>query len=222
MSVSAAASAAEIVPRRDFASNVFHDLSQPLTALHCSLELALARDQTLEEFRASVEAALQAAERLRQRLLLLRELSDAEDPGDTSTPLALARLLQQLREDMLPLFESAGRRFELTCAAVQVPANEAKLARGFFYLLEFLLRCPSPSHGLSMRGERKDQQQVEICIAGCGARVAAAPSDDCCAPDWSGELDIARRTFCAVGGELIWRASPGLPGVWIVRLPCVS
>ena len=67
------------------------------------------RDQTIEEFRASVEAALHNAERLRQRLLLLRELSDAEDPGDTSTPLALDQLLQQLREDMLPLFESAGR-----------------------------------------------------------------------------------------------------------------
>ena len=222
MSAAGVAPGGEIAPHRDFASNVFHDLSQPLTALQCSLELALVRDQTIEEFRASVEAALQNAERLRQRLLLLRELSDAEDPGDTSTPLTLDRLLQQLREDMLPLFESAGRSFELTCEAVKVAANEAKLVSGFFYLLEFLLRCPSPSHGLSMRGECKDQQQVEIWIAGCGARVAAAPSDDCCEPDWNGELEIARRTFCAVGGDLIWSASPGLPGVWIVRLPCVS
>ena len=213
---------AELAPRRDFAANVFHDLSQPLTALHCSLELALVRDQTIEEFRASVEAALHAAERLRQRLLLLRELSDAEDPGDTSTPLVLDQLLQQLREDMLPLFESAGRSFELTCEAAKVAAHEAKLMRGFFYLLEFLLRCASPSHSIIMRGERKDRQQVEICIAGCGARVDAAPSDDCSEPDWNGELEIARRTFCAVGGDLIWSASPDLPGVWIVRLPCVS
>ena len=147
---------------------VFHDLSQPLTALQCSLELALVRDQTIEEFRASVEAALHGAERLRQKLLLLRELSDADDPGDTSTPLALDRLLQQLRDDMLPLFESAGRSLELTCEPAQVPANESKLMRGFFYLLEFLLRCPSPSHRLSMHGERKDRQQVEIRIAGAG------------------------------------------------------
>ena len=83
MSAPAAASTAGVAPGHDFAANVFHDLSQPLTALHCSLELALARDQTIEEFRASVEAALHNAERLRQRLLLLRELSDADDPGDT-------------------------------------------------------------------------------------------------------------------------------------------
>lgn len=222
MSASAAGSTAAFAPGHDFTANVFHDLSQPLTALHCSLELALARDQTIEEFRASVEAALHNAERLRQRLLLLRELSDADDPGDTSTPLPLDQLLQQLREDMLPLFESAGQSFELTCEPVEVPANPAKLGRGFFYLLEFLLRCASPSHGLSMRGERKDPRQVEICIAGCAARVEAGPSDDCSEPDWDGELEIARRTFRALGGDLVWMTPAGLPGVWIVRLPCLS
>jgi His Kinase A (phospho-acceptor) domain len=220
--VSAAGSAAEAAARRDFASNALHDLSQPLTALQCSLELALVRDQTIEEFRASVAAALHNAERLRRRLLLLRELSDAEDPGETSNPLALDQLLQQLREDMLPLFESAGRSFELTCASAQVAANEAKLARAFFYLLEFLLRCPSPSRSLVMRGERKDRQQVEISITGCLACVDAAPSNDCSGLEWSGELEIARRAFRAIGGDLIWSASPGLPGMWIVRLPCVS
>ncbi len=211
----------ELVSRCDFASNVFHDLSQPLTALQCSLELALVRDQTLEEFRDSVEAAIDAAEQLRQRLLLLRELSDAEDPGDASTPLALDRLLLQLREDMLPLFESAGLTLELICEPVEVLANEGKLTRGFFYLLEFLLRCPSPSHGLSMRGGRREQQ-VEICIAGCGARIGAGMADDCSEPDWSGELEIARRTFRALGGDLRWSVLADLSGVWIVQLPCVS
>jgi hypothetical protein len=219
--VSPDAAALELAVGRDFASNVFHDLSQPLTALQCSLELALVHDQTIGEFRASVEAAVHAAESLRQRLLLLRALSDAEDPGDTSAPLALDRLLLQLREDMLPLFESAGRSFELSCEPVEVLANEGKLTRGFFYLLEFLLRCPSPSHGLSMRGGRREHQ-AEICIAGCAAQVDVAPSDHCSEPDWSGELEIARRTFRALGGDLRWSVLAGLAGVWIVQLPCVS
>ncbi len=222
MSAVGGASARELAPRGNFAANVFYDLSQPLTALQCSLELALVRDQTIEEFRGSVEAALQAAERLRQRLLLLRELSDAEDPGDTSTPVVLDQLLQQLRDDMLPLFESAGRCLELTCVSVEVAANEAKLTRGFLYLLEFLLRCPSSSHSIIMRGERKDRQRAEICIAGCGARVDTGPSDDRSVPDWSGELEIARRTFRAIGGDLTWMTPAGVPGVWIVRLPCMS
>jgi hypothetical protein len=217
----AAANPEAIAPRRDFASNVFHQLSQPLTALHCSLELALVRDQSVEEFRASVEAALHAAQRLRQRLLLLRELSDADDPGDTST-LPLDGLLRQLRDDMLPLFESAGRSFELACEPAQVAANEAKLMRGFFYLLEFLLRCPSPDNPFAMRAERTQQSQVEICIAGCAARLAAGTPEDYSGPDWDGGLEIARRTFRAIGGDLTWIASTDLPGIWMVRLPCVS
>ncbi len=222
MSAAPLAPSTEVASGRDFALSAFHDLSQPLTALHCSLELALLRDQTIEEFRASVEAALQNADRLRQRLLLLRELRDADDPGDTSMPLDLDQLLRRLREDMLPLFESAGRYIELACEAVQVPANEAKLTRGFFYLLEFLFRCDSPGCVLRMHGRRSRQQQVEICIEGCGARTDAGPSEGCVDPDWSGELEIARRTFRAIGGDLTWIASPGLPGVWMVRLPCVD
>ena len=206
----------------DFASKVLHDLSQPLTVLHCSLELALLQDQTIEEFRASVEAALDAADRLRQQLLLLRELHDADDPSDTSTPLALDQLLQQLREDMLPLFESAARSFDLTCESVRVAANDAKLARGFFYLFEFLLRCDSPDQALVMRGERTCQQQVEIRIAGCGARANSGPSDDRSQPEWRGELEIARRTFRAIGGELVWMSPDGLSSTWIVRLPSVD
>jgi phospho-acceptor domain-containing protein len=220
LSSAAVATAPALASRQDFASNVYHDLSQPLTALHCSLELALVRDQTVEEFRASVEAALQNAERLRQQLLLLRELSDAEDPGDVS-PLALDRLLQQLREDMLPLFESAGRSFALTCVPVQVPANEAKLMRGFFYLLEFLLRCAAPGRDLCLQGRRTGQQQLEICIEGCAVRAEAGPSECSLDPDWNGGLEIARRTFRAIGGELMRMDSDGLPGVWMVRLPCV-
>ncbi len=221
MSAAAAAAAPELASRQDFASDVYHDLSQPLTAMHCSLELALLRDQTVEEFRASVEAALQNAERLRQKLLLLRELSDAEYPGDVS-PLALDRLLQQLREDMLPLFEFAGRSFELACEPVQVPANEAKLTRGFFYLLEFLLRCASPSCDLRLHGRRTGQQQLEICIEGCGARAETGRSECLLEPNWSGELEIARRTFRAIAGEIVWMDSDGLPGFWTVRLPCIG
>lgn len=206
--------------RRDFLSQVFHDLSQPLTALQCSLELALVGDQTLAEYRTAVEAALHNAERLRRRLLLLRELSDAEDPGDISVPVALDQLLRQLREDMLPLFETAGRSFELTCEAAIVPANETKLMRAFFYLLEFLLRCASPNHGLNLIGAHSSKKRFDICIEGCRACLNPDPADDCLQPDWTGELEIARRTFCAIGGEL--KRMPGPPSVWCVQLPCLS
>ncbi len=112
--------------QRSFVSEVFHNLSQPLTALHCSLELSLFRDQTADELRAGIATALENAACLRQRLLLLRELNQASEPGDLSLPTDLNELLRDLREELLPLFESAGQQFDLHLEAgqLQVGGNQ--------------------------------------------------------------------------------------------------
>jgi len=201
-----------------FASDVFHSLSQPLTALQCSLELSLARDQTSQEFRASVEAALQNAERLRQKLLLLRELSEADDPGDFSAPLELRQLLQELREDLLPVCESAGGCFDLTCDPVQIRGNRNKLARAFFYLLEYLLRS-GPRASLSVHVAQTNERQVEIRMTFSGTESAAVLGDDASDPVSAGEVEIARRTFRSVGGDLASVDSAAGQSVWIASLP---
>jgi len=213
----AESSAQEVAGQRAFVSDVFHSLSQPLTALQCSLELSLARDQTSQEFRASVEAALQNAERLRQRLLLLRELSEADDPGDVSAPVDLHQLLQDLQEDFLPVFESADGRFDVACGQVQVRGNAAKLTRAFFYLLEYLLRS-GPRVSLSVHVARTNEWQVEIRMTFSGTGSAAVSGDDPSGPVSAGEVEIARRTFRAVGGDLAWVESGG-QSVWIASLP---
>jgi len=201
--------------QRSLVSEVLHKLSQPLTALQCSLELSLVRDQTCEEFRASVEAALQNAGRLRQNLLLLRELSDAEDPGDISAPVALQPLLLGLREDFLPVCESAGGRFDLHCPPLQVRGNAARLARAFFYLLEYLLRS-ARHRSLSVTVKRTQARRAEIKITFSGAD---SPAQDASEPISAGEVEIARRTFRAVGGDLAFAESASRPSAWIVSLP---
>ncbi len=90
-------------------SEVFHNLSQPLTALHCELELALRRDRTVEELRSSIQAALEDAARLRQRLLLVRALSDAADPGDLSQPTELCELFRHMRRTCCRCLPRPGR-----------------------------------------------------------------------------------------------------------------
>jgi len=186
----------------DFVSDVLHKLSQPLTALQCSLELALVRDQTAEEFRASVEAAVQNAERLRQNLLLLQELSDADDPGDISAPVPLHELLRELQQDFLPVCESAGGCFVVHCDPLLVRGNGAKLRRAFFYLVESLLR-DSQQRRLSVAVEPTEARQVEIRMSFSGDRPGAVPAGD--NPDSlsTGELELARRVFRAVGGNLV-------------------
>jgi signal transduction histidine kinase len=206
----------EITGQRTFVSDVFHKLSQPLTALHCSLELSLARDETAEEYRASVEAALQNAERLRQSLLLMRELSDAEDPGDISAPVALHKLLLDLREDLLPVFESAGVDFDVTCDPVQVSGNEAKLKRAFFYLLAYLQRS-SPQSSLNVSVRQNNGQQVEVRMTLFHTVAAADSGEDLCDLASAGEVEIARRTFRAAGGDLVVESATE-QSVWIASL----
>lgn len=132
----------ELERERAFISEVFHNLSQPLTALHVSLDLSLLRDQTVEELRFSLESALQNTERLRQRLLLVRALQDAADPVDNSQVTDLNAMLRELHEYLLPMFESAEQEFVLTIDnnAVLVRADSEKLRRALFYFLEYIFR----------------------------------------------------------------------------------
>ena len=209
--------AKEAADQGGFVSDALHKLSQPLTALQCSLELSLIRDQTSAEFRASVEAALENADRLRQSLLLLRELSDADDPGDISAPIDLQHLLQELREDLLPVFESAGGQFDMTCHPVRVRGNAARLTRAFFYLIEYVLRG-SPRASLSVRLQPTNGRQVKIRMVFSDAGSAAVSEDDLSDPVSAGEVEIARRTFRAVGGDLALVDPVAGQSVWIAGL----
>lgn len=61
-----------------------HKLSQPLTAMHGSLELALLQEDAPGECRRIFRESLEEADRMMQTLALLREVLDAEDPGEDS------------------------------------------------------------------------------------------------------------------------------------------
>lgn len=202
-------------------SEVFHSLSQPLTALHCELELALRRDQTVEEWRGSVQTALEDAERLRQRLLLVRALNDASDPGDLSRPTELTGLLRQLQEDMLPLFASAGQKFELEleCGTVQVRGNEARLTRALFAFLEYLFRHSAEGSVLAVRLQVLAGRQVGILISAATCLPVAPSADETASTPYSCEMEMARRTFRAVDGEFTLVSATADQSVWRATLP---
>ena len=201
-------------------SEVFHNLSQPLTALHCELELALLRDHTVEELRGSVQSALEDAERLRQRLLLVRALSDASDPGDVSQPTDLTCLFRQLHEDMLPLFASAGQKFEveLERGAVLVRANQMRLMRALFAFVEYLFRHSAEGAVLAIRVQiNAGHADIGISAATC---LPVAPSaDGTAATPYSCEIEMARRTFRAVDGEFALVSAGADESVWRATLP---
>jgi small-conductance mechanosensitive channel len=63
-------------PKDEMLSEIFHTLSQPLTALECGMELSLRQDKTVKQLRTRMQTLLEITQLLHQRLLELRALRD--------------------------------------------------------------------------------------------------------------------------------------------------
>jgi len=183
-----------------FVSEVLHDLSQPLTALECGLELSLRQDKTVADLRNRMETLLEAAQLLRRRMLELRALQDAADAGNTTVPVAINVLLESLREEFSPVAELAQISLLVKCRPARAYGNAERLRNGFFHLLEFLMRrCPSGG-SVALAGRRGSAATMEISFrAGSGqgggrAEPGVIPRD----LEWR----IAQRTFVATGGRM--------------------
>lgn len=65
-----------------------HKLSQPLTSLRGSLEVALMDEMDEKECRKVLEQSLEETYRVAEVLETLREVLEAEDPGDDFQPVS--------------------------------------------------------------------------------------------------------------------------------------
>ena len=143
---------------------------------------------------------------MRQRLLLLRELDEASDPGDLSLTTDLGSLLRELQEELLPLCESAGQRFELQLQSgpIVVYGDKTKLMRGLFYLLEYVLRYSPQGSTLGLQARSTNQRPAEITIATSSCLPINPSAENETAATHPCEIEIARRSFRAVGGITCW------------------
>ena len=202
-----------------FLSEVFHELSQPLTALHCSLELSLRRDQSVDELRSSIQAALENAERLRQRLVFMRGLKETFDLGGSNQIDDLRELLCELRDDMLPLFEAATRGFEVAPGdqPITVRGERGRLMRGLFYFVEYLFRY-APEKSTTVIEARVAHGRAELRISS-QSRLPVAHLDGRSADPYSCELEMVRQTFRAAGGDFERISGDACHHVWLATLP---
>src|SRR5579884_842161 len=80
--------------RRASISEAFHSLNQPITSLHCILELALARPRSPEEYRQRIAEALENAGAVLRLARALREVVEDDDAGENAIPVQLHDLLK--------------------------------------------------------------------------------------------------------------------------------
>jgi hypothetical protein len=196
------AAAAETEVRR-LTSDLFHELSQPLTNLCCSLELALLQSPTTEEYGQIVGQALLQAEKASGLATAIRELLDAGHPGEKADAFDLSHAVGAAVDDLLPVAESAGVQI------VYVPPPPCpvwfdghRLRQGLFHLVGSLIGMGGHGSVLTIELEAGDPQTV-LGLKLSGVTNSNGKSEP--QPDRELlqrlELGISRAIFEAAGGS---------------------
>ena len=104
-----------IEERRKMISDAFHSLNQPLTGLHCGLEIALQKPRTDEEYRNRIGTGLENAGAILQLIRAVRLLVDAADPGERFGTVDLALVLGQLKGELEVVAEALQVEVTIHC-----------------------------------------------------------------------------------------------------------
>jgi signal transduction histidine kinase len=132
-------------------SELFHALNQPITALRCSLELSLHRPRAAEQDRNTLRMALDQAEQIARLSTGIRELLEADDPGDNCEVLALQGYLREAVSDFQPVAEARGIEMVLRSeGACHVRLEARRLRQALFCLLESVLNASPPGTAVAI------------------------------------------------------------------------
>jgi two-component system heavy metal sensor histidine kinase CusS len=160
-----------------FVAHAAHELRSPLTTLYGELQLAVRRSRTPEEYRASIEEALDSARRLKtlaNDLLALARIGAAtESPAVPVSVEGLANHAASWCHD-----EAARRRvvIELKCANVQVPGHALDLERLLRNLLDNAIRH-SPEGATVRVIAENTPDGVDITVSDEGSGIAPELSE---------------------------------------------
>jgi hypothetical protein len=199
--------------RRKFLSEAFHSLHQPLTGLHCGLELALHKQRSEQEYRQRISEALQHAGEVLKLNKALRELVDAADPGERFGTVALAPLLAQLAGELALVADPAGVKIEVEAdSALQLRADPMKLLRSLGNVGSRLI---SSGVGKAILGivVTLEQNDVLISLTMTPARASEANGHQ---GDKATQirLDAAQAYLWTIEGDLEWQQNGAT-----IRLP---
>lgn len=193
--------------RRRFLSEAFHAFHQPLTALHCGLELSLLKQRSEEEYRHRIEDALQHAGAVLELNKALRELAESTDPGENFGCIELSSLLSGLAEELTLIAEARQVHVKLTCPEdVSVGADPEKVTRHLGNIASVVLNQLEPGGTLHIKVETGEG--VVLTVSGKGnqrdgtdgsiqEKISAIRVDAACSYIWAlgGEFHKTRTGF---------------------------
>ena len=194
---------------RQLVCDLFHQLSQPLTTLCCSLELAQLQTPTAEQYGEIVSLTLEQAERASWLATAIRELFDAGQAGEDGEVLELRWMVEGAVADLLPVAQAAGVQVSYSPRSpCPVWFDAQRLRQALFHLLAFGLASGGPGTMLKIEVEERGAEAwLTLTLSGHGefdGLSSAGPNHDHLPDDMARRLGlgIARAIFEAAGGSL--------------------
>jgi signal transduction histidine kinase len=188
--------------RRKSISEAFHTFHQPLTSLHCGIEIALAKPRTEAEYQKRLQDALRNAGAVLQLNRALRELVDAVDPGERFGTIALGPLISQVANEVSTVTEGSG--VAIVAGQVKqlfVAADPMKLLRALAAVLMEMANNVERGGMVKIKASQ-DNLDVAIVISQQGAR-RELPSEALIEERAQGiRLDAARWYLQTIGGSV--------------------
>jgi len=220
--------------QRRFVAHAAHELRSPLTRLYGELSLALRRTRTPEEYRFTIEQALDATRRLKVLAEDLLELARLD--GQTDEPwrdLSLTEVMDSAVSSVADDLRQKQITLDLRVADVEVRTRRTDLERMLRNLLENAVRHSPRGEKVTVNASTSGSAVV-VSVADSGPGVALADRPRVFDAFWRGAdqqasgapgaglgLAIARQIARAHGGDIDLLESPSGGALFRITLPRV-
>ncbi|MGA2732745.1 MAG: ATP-binding protein [Syntrophobacteraceae bacterium] len=222
---------------RRFSADASHELQTPLTILKGELEVALRSARTAEEYRATLESALEEVDRtahLVEGLLLLARAEAGVLKMDRQE-VDLGQLLEEVYIRLKPLADS--RSIELRLGAIEplsIQGDRERLERMTSNLVDNAIKYTGAKGRVTL-GLQHDSRCASILVSDTGSGIAVEEqklifqafyrTSEARSPAERGTglgLSIAQSIAAAHGGTIQVESSPGRGSSFRVLIPITS
>jgi len=202
-------------PEQEVLGELLHSLSQPLTGLRCSLEVAI--DEDAAQSHQTVAAALEQTERVIGVVKLMQEFLDFEPTEARSQPVPFAPVMRRVLEQLSVLAEARQVRLHIkgTCDAA-IPVSQSRLLLALQYLIGAIIEAQPPNSAIRFLLQDRESESLLTVYPlpalrrGTDGNVQTK-SDPVGATMGRVRMTIARRVFESAGATLHFddRTRPG-------------
>jgi C4-dicarboxylate-specific signal transduction histidine kinase len=211
-------------------THVAHLLSQPLTALRGSLELALLTEQEPAGLCRAVQEALELAEEMVRRVALLRELAEAETGVAEAGSVLVGELAAEVLDELRPLAESREIRLQmLKNKSTEVWAPRARLRQALLKIIYLVIQRQPGGRTVQvdlLRAGRKGCLEIHTdALRSCGSRIEFCPvvlPYDAVKESTSLEWFIAIQIIRTIGGTVLSDGAPAAARHFRIYLPLAN